>query len=151
MDASTCCTPDARYVLLNVTVRLTLGRVVVVHQQHASDGEDDEQVKGDAPHAPGIAVAHRVAIDFGRVQMQKNVGKNAQGPAAGTLVVLDAEDGLVERRLLRLLEALEVLFGLGFQNLGGLAHLVQDCGEPFLGGSFGRRFLGRSSADDASR
>src|SRR5208282_2020364 len=130
----------------NVAVRLALGGVVVVHQQHAGKGQHDKQVEGDAAHSPGVVVAHRVAVDLGRVQVQEDIGKHTQGAAAGTIVVLNAEDGFEEGGLLRLLEALEVLFRFSFENLGGLAHLVENGGEPFLGRSFGGCFLGRSSA-----
>ena len=76
----------------HVTKCLHLGGVVVKHQQHAGISEDDKEVKSNPSHAPGIAVAHGVAIDFGRVQMQENVGKHAQRAVARCVIVLVAED-----------------------------------------------------------
>ena len=53
-----------------------LGRVVIKHQEHAREGQHDEKVKSNPAHAPGERVAHCIAIDLSRMQVQENVGKN---------------------------------------------------------------------------
>src|SRR5260370_26979192 len=72
----------------DVAERLHFAGVVVKHQQHAGKGEHQEQIEGDAAHAPGVAVAHGVAIDLSGVQMQKNVGEHAESASARRVVVL---------------------------------------------------------------
>src|SRR5690349_8539463 len=97
--------------------------MIVVHQQDAGKGQDDEEIEGDSTHAPGEAVSHGVAIDLGWVKMKKDVAQDAQRSAALCIVVLDPEDRLVELSLLRPLEGLGFLFSLLSQYLGSLAHL----------------------------
>src|SRR5207249_1281381 len=109
-----------RYVahqINNVLVGLALGGVVVVHQEDAGDGENQEEVKGNAAHPPGKTVTHRVAVDLGRMEVKENVREYAEGAAAVRVIVLDPEHGLEKLRLCRLLEALNFFFGLPFQNL----------------------------------
>src|SRR6267154_2039199 len=81
--------------------------MVVKHQQDTGKGEHQEQIKSDAAHAPRIAVAHGVAVDLGGVQMQKDVGEDAEGAIARRVVVLVAEDGCVELSFGGILEAFE--------------------------------------------
>ena len=71
--------------------------------------------KGDAAHAPGVAVAHRVAIDFCRMQVQEDVGENAESAVARRVVVLVPKDGGVDLSLGRLAEDLHLLFSFGRQ------------------------------------
>src|SRR5246127_4975020 len=71
---------------------LYLARVVIEHQQHAGIGEDDEQVERDSAHAPGVAVAHRIAVDLRRMQVEEDVRKHAESAVAWCVVVLVAED-----------------------------------------------------------
>src|SRR6185369_6566068 len=87
-----------RYVVLkieNVPEGLHLGRMVIEHQEHASERQHDEKVESDPAHSPRIAVAHRITIDLGRVQVQENVRKHAKCPVARRIVVLVTEDGSV--------------------------------------------------------
>ena len=102
-----------------------------------------KQIKGDAAHAPGVVVFHGVAIDLGRMQMQKDVAENAQRAAARRLVVLDAKDGAIELGLFRVLEAIDLLFALFLDQLldvfGVFADAVDQPG-PFAV-SRSRRFL----------
>ena len=74
--------------------------------------EHDEQVERDSAHAPGVAVAHRVAIDLGRMQVQKHVREHAQRAIARRVVVLVAEDRSVDLGLGRIFQAFDLLFGL---------------------------------------
>src|SRR5205807_5694974 len=68
------------------------------------------QVEGDAAHAPGVAVAHRVTIDLGGMQMEENVGEHAQGAIARRVVVFVTEDRGEDLRLCRFLEQLDLFF-----------------------------------------
>src|SRR6266403_3088674 len=61
----------------DVAEGLHFAGMVVKHEQDAGKGEHQEQIESDAAHAPGVAVTHRVAVDLGRMQMQKNVGEYA--------------------------------------------------------------------------
>ncbi len=88
--------------------------MVIEHQQHAGVGENDEQVKRDPAHAPGVAVAHRIAIDFGRMQMQEDVGQHAQRAVARRVVVLVPEDRGVNLGLGRILQPFDLFFRLGW-------------------------------------
>src|SRR6266849_5901780 len=77
-----------------------------------------------------IAIAHGIAIDLGRVEMEEDVGQNAQGAVAGRLVVLDAENRAEELRLLRLFQALQLLLALlleeFLERLGVFLDFVQQ-------------------------
>ena len=90
----------------------TLRRVVIEHQQHAGEGQHDEEIKRDSAHAPGVAVADRVAIDLGRMQMQENVGEHAQRAIARRVVVLVAENRGVDLGLGRIFQAFDLFLGL---------------------------------------
>jgi hypothetical protein len=98
----------------HVAKGLHLAGMVIEHQQHAGEGEDDEQIERDSAHAPGVAVAHRVAIDLRRMQMQEDVGKHAQRPIARRVVVLVAEDRSVDLSLGRIFQALDLFLGFGW-------------------------------------
>ena len=76
----------------HIPKRLHFAGMVVKHQQYAGKGKHDEQIKRDPTHPPRVAVAHRVTIDLGRMQMQENVGEHAQGTVARRVVVLVPED-----------------------------------------------------------
>src|SRR5204863_5693786 len=91
----------------HITECLHFAGVVVKHQQHTGKSKHDEQVEGDAAHAPGVAVAHRVTIDLGGMQMQENVGEHAQGAIARRVVVFVTEDRGEDLRLCRFLEQLD--------------------------------------------
>ena len=95
----------------HVAKGLHFAGMVVEHQQHAGEREDDEQIKSDATHAPGVAVADGVTIDFGRMQMQENVGEHAEGAIAWRVVVLMAENRSVNQGLGRLLQNFDLFFG----------------------------------------
>ena len=114
----------------HVSKRLHLARVVVKHQQHARVSEDDEQVKRDPAHSPGIAVAHRITIDLGWMQMQEHVREHAQGAVARRVVVLMAEDRRVDLGLRRILQACNLLLRLGgdvgLQRLDVVFHSSRD-------------------------
>ena len=96
----------------DVTIRLTLGRVIVKHKEHAGESEDNKKVKSDSAHPPGVAVADRVAVDLGGMEVEKDVGEHAQRSAALALIVLHPEHRFVERSLLWLLERLDVFLRL---------------------------------------
>src|SRR6185437_4843826 len=66
-------------------------------------------------HAPGIAIAHRIAVDLGRVQVQEHVRQHAQSAVARRVVVLVAEDGGVNLGLGRVLDQFHLLLGLSGQ------------------------------------
>jgi hypothetical protein len=72
-----------------------------------------KQVKRDSAHAPGVAVAHGIAIDLGRMQMQEDVGQHAQRAIARRVVVLVAEDRSENLSLGRVLEKIDLLLGFG--------------------------------------
>ena len=76
--------------------------MVVEHQQHAGERQHDEEVECDAAHAPGVLIAHRVAIDFRRMKMQKDIRENRQRTIARIgPFVRDAKDRFPNLRLLR--------------------------------------------------
>jgi hypothetical protein len=68
--------------------------------------------KRDSTHAPGVAVAHRIAIDLGGMQMQEDVGEHAQRPVARRVVVFVAKDRSVDLSLGRIFQSLDLLFRL---------------------------------------
>src|SRR3984893_4220872 len=96
----------------NVAECLHLAGVVVKHQQYTGEGEHEEQIKSDAAHSPGIAVAHCVAIDLSGVQMQKNVGEHTECAIARRIVVFVPENGSVELGLGGIPKAFDLFFGL---------------------------------------
>ena len=95
--------------------------MVVKHQQHAGKGEHEEKIKGNPAHAPGVAIAHCIPIDFGGMKVEKYIGKHAQRSIAGGVVVFVAEDGGVYLGLRRIFCDLYLFFGfgghVGFQRL----------------------------------
>ena len=107
-----------------------LGGVVVKHEQRAGEDQRDVDVERHAAHAPGVFVGHRIAVDFGRMQVQEDVGEDSQSAAAGRLVVLDAQHRFPQIGLFGLLEGFELLgravaYGLGvFEQRGQLAFAV---------------------------
>ena len=117
--------------------------MVVEHQQRAGENQRDVDVKRHAAHAPGVVVGHRVAIDFGRVKMQEDVGEHAQRTAARRLIVLHAEHRLPEVGLLGLLEGFQFVDGAfahhlaAFEQRGHLAFAVLA-----VTGSAGGRSIG---------
>src|SRR5437016_8577624 len=96
----------------HISESLHFAGVVIKHQHDAGECEDDEQIKGDAAHAPGVAVANGVTIDFCGMQMQENVGEHAEGAIARRVVVLVAENRSVNLSLGRLLEYFYLFLGL---------------------------------------
>ena len=121
----------------------TLRRVVVKHQQDASKGEHDEQVKSDSAHPPGEIVFRGVAIYLGGVKMKKNVGQHAERAVAWLFIVLHAENGAIELSLLRLFQPVGLLFGFSDQRLferrSAVLHFVQDAGLLAVSVFFGHR------------
>src|SRR5437870_4915447 len=110
----------------DVAKSLDLAGVVIKHQQDASESEHDKKVESDSAHAPGVAVAHGIAINFGGMKMKKYVGKHAQSPVARGVVVLVAEDGCINLSLGRVLEAFDLIFGfcrqIGLEGLDIFLH-----------------------------
>src|SRR5262245_10650027 len=107
--------PAERHIMLkieNVAKRLNLGRMVIKHQQRASERQHHKQIERDTPHSPGIVVSHRVAVDLSWMEVQKDVGEHSQSTAARLLVMFDTENGLVELRLFRILQSLHVFEAL---------------------------------------
>jgi hypothetical protein len=72
-----------------------------------------------------------IAVDFRRMQMQKDVRKNAQGAISRGVVVLVAEDRSVDLRLGRILERFQRFFcfggKIGFQRLEIFFDTCFDC------------------------
>src|SRR5438876_248183 len=91
--------------------------MVIVHEQDAGEGQDQEEIKRDAPHPPSESVADRVAVDFGGMEVEENVREDAEGAAAVRVVVLDPKHGLEKLRLLRPFEAFAFLFNFSLQVL----------------------------------
>ena len=112
----------------HVAKRLHLAGVVIKHQQHAGVGEDDEQQKRNPAHAPGVAIAHRIAINLRRMQMEEDVREHAQRAIARRVIMLVAEDRGVDLRLGRIFQALNLLLRLrgdvGLQRL----NIIFDAG-----------------------
>src|SRR5205807_2101080 len=94
----------------DVAERLNFTGMVIEHQQDAGESEHDKKVKRDSAHAPGVAVAHGVAINFRGMKMKEYVRKHAQSPIARGVVVLMAEDRRVNLGLGRIFEAFDLLF-----------------------------------------
>ena len=86
--------------------------MIVKHKEHAGESQDNKQVKSDSAHPPGVAVADRVAVDLGGMEVEEDVGEHAQRAAALALIVLHPEHRFVERSLLWLLERLDVFLRL---------------------------------------
>ena len=84
----------------DVPVRLPLAGVEVEHQQRAGQRQEDEQVERDPAHAPREVVAHGLAVDARRVQVQEDVRQNGQRPVPVAVVELVPEDGLPDLALL---------------------------------------------------
>ncbi len=104
---------------------LNLARVVVEHQEHASERKNDEQIESDPAHSPGVAVAHCITIDFGGMEMEEDVRKNAEGAIARDVVVLVAEDRSEYLGLGGFAQDLDLLFGFRRQvGLEGLEVLL---------------------------
>src|ERR1022692_4930598 len=85
--------------------------MVIEHQQHAGESEHDKQVERDSAHAPGIAIAYRVAADLGWVQMKEDVRQHAQRTVAGRVIMLVAEDRSEDLGLGGVFQAFDLLFG----------------------------------------
>ena len=60
----------------DVRVRLTLGGMVVKHEEDAGDGQDQKEVERESAHAPGEPEADGVPVDLGRMQGWVNLGTN---------------------------------------------------------------------------
>ena len=101
----------------HVAERLHLAGMVVKHQQHPGVGQHNEQIERDSAHAPGVAVAHGVAVDFCRMQMQEHIREYPQRAVARRVIVLVAEDGGVDLGLGWILQPLDLFFRLG-RNVG---------------------------------
>src|SRR5437879_5360216 len=142
----------------HISESLYFAGMVVKHKHDASEREDDEQIKGDATHAPGVAVANGVTINLGRMQMEKNVGEHSERAVARRVVVLVPENRSVNLSLGGLLQNFDLLFGFcrqfcleGFEVFldASLQALDQASGfaifsvRRFL---FGHRLLSRSVA-----
>ncbi len=136
-----------RHVVLkiqNVAEGLHFARVVIKHQQDAGKGEDDEQIKSDAAHAPGEFVFYGVAIDLGGMQVEENVGQDRERAIARRLIVLDAENGAENLGLFGLFQALEFILALfldRFLEVGDvLADTVEQPGALFFAVFFGHSY-----------
>jgi hypothetical protein len=103
---------DVVLEIQDVAKCLHFAGVVIKHQHDTGEGQHNKKVECDPAHAPGVAVAHCVAVDLGRVQMQKHVGQHAQSPVTRRVVMLVAEDRGVNLGLGRIFEALDLLLGL---------------------------------------
>ena len=79
--------------------------------QYARERQNNEKVERNSAHAPGVAVADRIAVDLGWMQVQEHVREHAQRPVARGVVVFMAEDRGVDLGLGRILEVLDLLFG----------------------------------------
>ncbi len=64
---------DVELQILHVGVRILGHRPVIEHQDDACDREDQEEEKGDPPHAPGKPDADGMAPDFRRMEMHPDV------------------------------------------------------------------------------
>src|SRR5579859_6472212 len=121
--------------------------MVVKHQQDAGDSENNEKIKSNAAHSPGVVVTDGVAVNFGGMEVQKNIREHAQGAAALAVIMLDPEDGFVKLGLLRLLERLDFLFHPFLQDLGVPAKLLNETHRLFLFRQFGIYAISHSPPD----
>src|SRR5258708_21685261 len=96
----------------NIAERLYISAKVIKHQQHAGERQHYEQIEGNPTHAPGVAIAHCITIDFGGMQMQEDVGEHAQSTVARCVVVLVTENRGVDLGLGGLAQDLDLLFCL---------------------------------------
>ena len=133
---------DVVFEIEDVAEGLHFRGVVIKHQQDAGESEDDEKVEGDATHAPGEIVFGGVAINFCGMQVEENVGEDAEGAVARLVIVLDAKHRAIELSLLRLFQPVNLLLGLFFERFAqrgsvGL-HLFQDAGFVFAAAVFFR-------------
>src|SRR5689334_9946288 len=100
------------FEIQHVAESLHFTGVVVEHQKDAGQRQHKKQIKGNAAHPPRVTVTDRVAIDLCGVQMQEDVGENAQSAVAGSVIMLVAEDGSIKLSLGRLAENLDLFFRL---------------------------------------
>src|SRR5262249_52621215 len=82
----------------HVVIGVLQRRPVVEHQQHAGDGLDQEQEKGDAAHAPGVAQVDAALAHRHRVQVQEDVGQHHDDAVAPVARRRVAEDALPDLR-----------------------------------------------------
>src|SRR5437899_12743407 len=94
----------------HISESLHFAGMVVKHQHDACERKDDEQIKGNASHAPGVAVANGVTINLGRMQMEKNVGDHSERAVARPVVVLAPQNRTVNLSLGGLPPTSDVLF-----------------------------------------
>ena len=129
------------FKIQNVAEGLHFARMVIKHQQDAGEGEDDEQIKCDAAHAPREFVFYGVAIDLGGMQVEENVGQDRERAIARRLIVLDAENGTKNLGLLRFLQAFDFFLALFldriFKVCDVLADTVEQPGALFFAVFFG--------------
>src|ERR1700733_12860329 len=92
------------FQIQNVSEGLHFRRVVIKHQEHAGKSEDDKQVERNSTHTPSKIVLRRVGINFRRMQVKEDVGKDAESAVAPFVVVLDPENRTVKLSLLRLFQ-----------------------------------------------
>src|SRR5579859_5854872 len=111
--------------------------MIIKHQQDAGDGENNEKIKSNAAHSPGVVVTDGVAVDFGGMEVQENIREHAQGATALAFIMLDPEDGFVKLGLLRLLERFDFFLDPFLQDLGVHAKLFNETHRLFLFGNFG--------------
>src|SRR6185437_12028008 len=104
----------------NVAKRLNLRRMVIKHQHYAGEDEHDEEIKSDSAQAPGVTVARGVAIHFCRMNVEEKIVERGERAIARLIVVLDAENGAIELRFLRLLQLFDLLLSLDLQDFAEL-------------------------------
>src|SRR5262249_16920592 len=90
----------------NVPKRLNLRRMVIKHQKRSGERQDNKEVKRDATHSPRIIVGYCIAVDLGRMEVQKDVREHSQGATAGLVIVFDSKNGLIKLSLFGILQSL---------------------------------------------
>src|SRR5262249_13745705 len=93
----------------NVAERLNFAGVIVKHEHDAGESQHKKQIKGNAAHSPRVAVANRIAIDFCRMEVEKNIGEDAECAIARRVVVLVTENRSKELGLRGLLQQFDLL------------------------------------------
>src|SRR5207248_8805178 len=84
-----------------------------------------------AAHRPGEPVADGVAVDLGRMEVEENIGENAQRAAAVRVIVLDPEHGFEKLRLFRALEVRDLFSDLNFKDLRLFLELLDKDTQAF--------------------
>jgi hypothetical protein len=91
---------DVVHKVFHVVVRILGRRTVVKHQDDACDRKNNEKEKSDPAHPPRETDVCRVARDANGMEMQEHIVDDLKRPVPLCVLVVVAENGLVDIRFL---------------------------------------------------